>query len=51
MDIKPSTMTITQLLSSRCQFSIPRFWSTEEDVLVRAENMADIYYHKILERN
>ncbi len=25
MDIKPSTMTITQLLSSRCQFSIPRF--------------------------
>ena len=24
---------------------------TEEDVLVRAENMADIYYHKILERN
>ena len=25
MDIKPNTMTITQLLSSRCQFSIPRF--------------------------
>lgn len=25
MDIKPCTMTITQLLSSRCQFSIPRF--------------------------
>lgn len=25
MDIKPSTMTITQLLSSRCQYSIPRF--------------------------
>lgn len=24
---------------------------TEEDVLVRAENMSDIYYHKILERN
>lgn len=25
MDIKPNTMTISQLLSSRCQFSIPRF--------------------------
>lgn len=25
MNIKPNTMTITQLLSSRCQFRIPRF--------------------------
>ena len=25
MNIKPSTMTIAQLLSSRCQFTIPRF--------------------------
>ena len=25
MNIKPNTMTITQLLSSRCQFMIPRF--------------------------
>ena len=25
MNIKPVTMTITQLLSSRCQFMIPRF--------------------------
>lgn len=25
MDIKPNTMTIAQLLSSRCQFSILRF--------------------------
>lgn len=25
MDIKPNTMTISQLLASRCQFSIPRF--------------------------
>lgn len=25
MDIKPNTMTIAQLLASRCQFSIPRF--------------------------
>lgn len=25
MDIKPNTMTITQLLLSRCQFSFPDF--------------------------
>lgn len=25
MDIKPNTMTIAQLLASRCQFFIPRF--------------------------
>ena len=34
MNIKPNTMTITQLLSSRCQFMIPRFqreYSWEKD--------------------